>query len=138
MPIDQQSSLSNVVRLAQVEGQTHSERTMTYGRTATSRATRDPIMLIDNVLNFERDGYNTGPPRPLQRDTSPLLLMPSTERGADDSTTPRYRTANGGLETPDITEKIQRLLPLRIPPLAEPRVREACAMLTQDDSGISC
>lgn len=77
MTINQRSSLSNEVGLAEAEGKTYRARTMTYGRTPTPWATRQPVMPTDNSSTFERDGYSTEASMPLQWDTSPLLLMPT-------------------------------------------------------------
>lgn len=66
MTINQRSSLSNEVHLAQAEGKTYRARTMTYGRTPTPWATRQPVMPINNSLIFEREGYSTGASMSLQ------------------------------------------------------------------------
>lgn len=65
------------------------------------------------------------------------MLMPPTERATDVSTPASYGTAGDGVDTLDIMAKIQQVFSSLIPPLFNLQVREALAVLTRDDPGVS-
>lgn len=56
---------------------------------------------------LERDDYSTGAPKKLQKDTSSVILVPSTERTIGDSTSSRYQTADEGVETLKVKKRTQ-------------------------------
>lgn len=138
MIIDQASSLSIVVGLAQAEGRTYRTRTAFYRKTVTLRASRKPVMLIANPLDEPLEDYSTGPPSRFEPEQDPFSLLPEADRTTEILTPASYCIADDRVETLYITTKKKHLLPLRILLMSGQQVRETLAMLTQNDTCIPC
>lgn len=66
------------------------------------------------------------------------MLSPDAE-GTSELTTPTsYRTADDGVQTLDVTTRIPHAFLLRSPFTSDRAVRETLAVLTQNDTGVSC
>lgn len=109
-----------------------------YGKTATVRANKEPVMLIANPLDKPFDDYSTKAQTRLQSKLELLLLTPDTARTTDVSTLASYRTADDGVNTLDSMAMIEQMFPLHISQMSYRQGREALARLTQGDAGVSC
>lgn len=111
MTMDQRFPFSNVVRLAQAEGQMYRARPALYEKKATVRASRNFVMLIANSLDTTFDDYSTEPLTSLEPESNPYVLKLDTEQTADVWAPSSYRNADIGLDTLGITAMIQQVFP---------------------------
>lgn len=83
-------------------------------------------MYIENILPFERGRLDTelGNNRGNSFDENTLLLMPPTARGSTVSSPANYFMAYGGINTINISDIIEQIFLVQIPPSTETQVRQ--------------